>query len=225
MSITLTEGRAVLTGNVLHTGTSTFSTSKQDRAIRDACNEFIAATNCNRTTATISISSGTREFDPTASVTGFREDFYLDESTIAWDDVKLTTSKSIARKYAGSVAGKKLTGRPTEIGFRGPAEAWLWPEADATYSLEFAYREQLNTWTIGTASPGSVTLNIPTEWVGPIIHLGAKYYLLYGAAEAHPDSIGIWEKWQRTLDRAETRFRPTTSGLNDRNAVPNSRSK
>lgn len=42
-----------------------------------------------------------------------------------------------------------------------------------------------------TVDPKSTNINIPDRWVDEMLHIGAKYYLLRGAAHSHPDARGM----------------------------------
>jgi hypothetical protein len=84
-------------------------------------------------------------------------------------------------------------GVPRAIGFLNPTTGYLYPCPDAVYSLALTYVEPLTEWTIGGTS---VTLNIPDEYLEPVLWYGAPAVL----ETPDPNDRATSTRWQLYLN-------------------------
>ena len=216
MATTLEAARSILLNAVLHVDNSTLGTTNQDDAIKAACNEFIVVTDCNKKVTSISLAADAKEFNPVSTITTFEEDQFID-AEISFNPVKLVAYEMIRDRYADGAA--PTPGRPQWMAMRTKTKVYVYPPPKVATTLELRHRETLTSFTSGTVSPASVSLNVPDEWIHQILHTGAKWRLLAGLP-GHPDAATAGQEWRALLVMAAQRFGRTIPGIDDRNTHP-----
>lgn len=184
------------------TSAGTNNLKRVDWAIKAACDEYVRMTKCTRTTNdSLTLTADSEDFS-TSSVTNF------DPSRIIKIEVEHPTS---GQKYAARQASydtvrtwrlhgieryewypytnnADFVGTPEVFGWRDNANAIVAPLPQIAWKVLLTYWEAATSWTIGTASPADVTLNIPDDVIIPVIQHGAAFYL---NKSVHPASASM----------------------------------
>jgi hypothetical protein len=84
--------------------------------------------------------------------------------------------------------------RPRVIGFLNATTAYLHPTPDIAYPLVIQYWQPFTTWTLGTTD--ATTLNIPDEYVEPVMWYGASALLEFPDPKGRSGSV----RWSNYLD-------------------------
>ena len=217
MAITLAEARDTLDDSALHIGASTIDSAKKDRALLAAFHEFHRVVGPDITNTNIAVASGASTLNITSTVTGFRSDDFI-RAEIGYNRVELMPYDSVARRLG--VTNPK-TGEPSMIGFRDEdASAIIWPAADAAYTMRLTHFTGITSWTIGTTTPLSTSINIPDEWVYGVVWHGALYHLIRGAP-GHPEWQAAKAEWDALLEKAQASFQRTDVPVRDLGTHPN----
>lgn len=219
MSITLTEARRLLSESVLHAGApgSSYETSKLDDAIKQAGDEFLRITKAATATHNVTLTAGTHKLDLQAALTS-QGGFIIDDFVSAHIDpleLRLAPIDAVMRRHSPSTPA----GVPTLIAFRSDTDAWFDKAPATDQTIAVTVIRGLTDFTSGTATPESVTLNLPDAWATGIIGWGASHYLIRNAP-GHPDSGPARVEFNNLLVDAAERFPDTLSGVRDRNAHP-----
>lgn len=161
-----------------------------DYAIKAAGDEFVRRTKCVRkTNDTLTLTADDEDFD-TSSLSDFDpsrlikiEVEHPTDATIyparraAYDTVRTWRRHGIERNewypYTNSA---DYVGIPAVFGWRDKSNAIVAPLPAVAWKVLLTYWEPFSSWTIGTGTPGSVTLNIPDDLIMPVIHHGARSY-------------------------------------------------
>lgn len=161
-----------------------------DYAIKAAGDEFVRRTRCTRTTN----DALTLTADSEAFVTSSIADF--DPSRLIMIEVRHPTTSTVYP--AKQVSYKKVRtdrlngvergpwypytnsadqiGIPNEFAWRDAANAIVAPLPGVAWEVLLTYWEPFTSWTIGTGSSSSVTLNIPDDVIQPVLHNGVRAY-------------------------------------------------
>jgi|14BtaG_2_1085337.scaffolds.fasta_scaffold03225_6 hypothetical protein len=203
MATTVQQAREIVYDSVLHTYDSSFDLTKLDRAIIAACNRFLRETHVARTSRSISVTTGTIEYDLDDEVgTGFRSDQIIGVPHIAssdWRPLQVVDYDIVRREFDTTAA----TGRPELVAFNGD-KAVVYPTPDDNYTVTLQTWDLLNTtgWTVGgtDGTTLAVTLNIPDRWAHDVLWFGARGYLLLGAP-GHPDAAPAMSEFMDVVIR------------------------
>lgn len=173
------------------TAAGTNNLSRVDYAIKAAGEEFVRRTRCTiKTNDTLTLTADSEAFD-TSGVGDF------DPSRLAMVEVRHPTTSTV---YPASwtnyhnvrtsrlngvergpwypyTNGADQIGVPNTFAWRDRTNAIVAPLPGVAWEVLLTYWEPFTTWTVGTATPGSVTLNIPDDLIQPVIQNGAAYYL------------------------------------------------
>jgi hypothetical protein len=201
MAVTVEEARAKVLDSILHTGTTTFSESKLDRAIIASVNRFLRETRLSRKTHSISISDGVISYSmATLAAAGTDLEARVGVAHVAstdWERVKYTDYNNIRHRHEKESAD----GKPELIGFDGD-NMIVYPTPDAAYTLTVQTYElqDVSSWTIGgtDGTTLAVTLDVPDRWVDDVLWFGARGYLLFGAP-GHVDASAAMAEFTRVL--------------------------
>ncbi len=201
MAVTVETARAILADSILHTGSSTFSDTKKDRAILSAVNRFLRETRLNRKKQSISITSGTISYSlATLEAAGTNLDNIMGTMHIAptdWREVKLVDYDTIREQHDDH----EKTGHPELVGVDGD-NLVVYPTPDANYTLTAQTFElqDMTDWTVGDggATTLAATLSVPDRWVDDVLWFGARGYLLFGAP-GHPDAAPAMKEFTRVI--------------------------
>lgn len=171
----LTDARSYVRNYARNAKSSTaYSDAMVDQAIAAVGNKFVRETKCTRQRDTVDVTSGDATVD-FSDIATFRNDLLLDariDSTLAQQNLIITDVADV-RDSAYLNTGEAF---PLWIGFDTPTSAELWPTPNADYTLIAYWYAPFTTWTLGTATPNAVTLNIPEDLIIDV--------LMYGAASA-----------------------------------------
>lgn len=173
-------------GTTVSAGTD--GVKRLDYAIRAAGNEFVRRTFCTRGQGTKAATVDSDTLD-TSSITD------MDPSRIFrctatepasgrvypvevgdFRDVQVDATKRdlwLQFPYVGLVDTQY---RPHKLGFRTATSAIIWPTPGVAWSFIFDYWVPFTSWTIGTATPASVTLNIPDDMIDGVLWYGVPAY-------------------------------------------------
>lgn len=182
-------------------GNTSFTTADVNRAIYTACEEALRRSKLIVTTGTVALTATAVTVDVT-SISGFRPHRAIRFETlkvgaVGYDKIDHVDYDSLADEIAGMEGTSIGTSVPTRIAFRTPDYAILDRVPGTSYPvLTVTYRPTATelTGTTGTAT----TLNIPAEYIRPILWYGAAMYL-----EHYDDKSRIpadtWNRWQEHL--------------------------
>lgn len=196
--MTLDTARSILTNSVLHVGASSYTAAKLDNAIMICGNYFVEQTKCAKSTFTITTVNGTKTFNPTTTAADFEPDNVLNADISDWP-VLVTPWRNISMRYGG---GSAESGKPRYMGFRSRTEGIFYPTPDDAYSLNINYWLPFTSWTAGTGSPGSVTLNIPQRFMYQVLWYGAGPSLISGQAGTTALD-NAWRKFEDWVERCK----------------------
>lgn len=107
---------------------------------------------------------------------------YIDHRKVEWKNYQ-----AVARKHIDD----DTEDRPRVVGFLDNTEALVWPTPDATYTLKVQWWKGPVSWAFGTASPGSVTLNLPEDWGEAYLWFAAPALMVIG----DPDEVLTNRHW------------------------------
>lgn len=173
------------------TAAGTDNIKRVDYAIKAAGDEFVRRTKCARTTDdTLVLTADDEDFD-TSSLTDFDpsrvikiEVEHPTEGTIyparrsTYDTVRTWRRNGIERyDYYPYTNSADQVGVPAVFGWRDASNAIVAPLPGLAWKVLLTYWDLFTSWTIGTATPNSVTLNIPDDLIYPVLQHGAAFYL------------------------------------------------
>jgi len=201
LAVTVEEARAKVRDSIVHTGTSSFSDTKVDRAIIAACNRFLRETRIVRKQTDVSLSDGTTTYS-LATLKSGGTDFdrliqIMHLASPGWERVEMS-DYNVVRSHLEEDSSE---GEPKLVALDGD-NLVVYPTPDASYTLKVqTYELQDETgWTIG-GSDGTtlaVTLTVPDAWVDDVLWFGARAYLLLGAP-GHPDARPAMVEFTRSV--------------------------
>lgn len=202
------DARSILMDSVLHTGTDTWSTTKQDRAIIVACRRFLRESHCQRTLATFDTVAAQREYVLDSALDSSLANFISGALTgkpfIAATDFRPVNVMSF-EYVRGQADYSNASGRPELIGFVGNT-AWLYPSPDDAYIIRLPMYDDLDMsgWTIGGVDGTTLAheINIPERYAWDVVWWGCRASLLYGAP-GHPDAGASMAEFQSVIARAK----------------------
>lgn len=169
-----------------------------DYAIKAAGDEFVRRTKCVRkTNSSLTLTADSEAFS-TSSITDFHPDRLIkievnhpDTDTkypalrVSYDEVRNWRLYGFDRTESYPYAnGADLTGVPCVFGWKDATSAIVAPLPSIAWEIFLTYWEPFTSWTIGTATPNSVTLNIPDDVIMPVLQHGAAFYLNKAASPA-----------------------------------------
>ena len=190
MAIALDEARTTVESGALHVATGSYSNAEVDRAIRFVGNDFVESTHCTHTSTTFTVGTGSNVVDFTGETgLGLFQPTNLIWMSVDNYELKRAPLHSVYRRFQESTP----LGRPQWVAFEGADRAVLYPQPDQTYTLRLHWYETFTSFTIGTGTPGSVTLNIPEQYVDGVLRWGAATALVYN----DPDSLYAQTGWQQ----------------------------
>jgi hypothetical protein len=173
--MTLTEARAYL-ARLTRSGADDgrYTATDYDLALADVGHKFCRDTRIVRAAATCTVADGDGTVTGFGSITGFRPERLISarvRDTDAEDDLIITSARTIANKTAEDAT----EGIPTHLGFSTHVLAEVWPVPDAAYTIDVYTWTPFVSFTPGTATPGSVTINIPDDLVYDVLRFAADY--------------------------------------------------
>lgn len=217
MGITLTEARATLMDSVLHAESGTFDTDKQDRALKVAFERFLRETHITRTVASIAVTSGSYTFDATATATDFLPGCLTEAPYILSENRQLQVVSFTNLIQRRRTSGSGSSGIPELVAWQSPTLGYLFPTLSANYTIALPYYQPLVSWTPGTATPASVTINCPERYAYEVIWWGARASLVYGAP-GHPDDQAAAQQFDALIQRARCEVTQTGVWFLDQNS-------
>jgi len=123
-----------------------------------------------------------------------------------WTRVGTTHGETLAAlPYAELLAKSRRTieaGKPAYYAIDAFPTGMVWPMPDLDYPLTLVWLTPFTTWTIGTASPADVTLNIPMPYMESVVMFGAAAYLQFADADTRIGSLQ-WTEFLRLINRAK----------------------
>lgn len=193
----LTEARSTVASGALHVAEASgqYSNTNIDRAIRWVGNDWCDYTQSVRSRLSISLLTGSHIIDITATYGQWLEPQFI-QANIDGFPVKLDALHSVQRKFRRTTT---RLGRPSRIALEGPTRAWIYPEPNVASTLEILRWESFTPFTVGTGTPGAVTLNIQDQHIDQVLRFGAATALVY----ADPDSLYTSQGFQRYLEFRE----------------------
>jgi len=174
MSFTLTTIRAMLRRN-RHIADESFNDATIDDGIKWACNWWMRETKCDRTALSVSIVANDTSKDFTSGNTGFLPGRIIGRLYISASNHPLKivpVSTILTRRRDGSV-----TGKPTLLSMDLATAVQLYPTSDGSYTITGTYWKPLVSFTSGTGSDSSTTINIDESYMGDVV-LGAAAFIL-----------------------------------------------
>lgn len=204
MSTTLLDARQRLFAAALHIqeeqgGDTPYNAYGADVAIQDVLSDLVEATRCTETVASFTIPASTSTINltsATVSPTTFNKSDFRKEhvfyASIDKFDVQVEDIAVVHREYRGD---ETPSGRPDFMAFEGPTAVTFDKQTDAGYTLRVWCYEPLVAWEAGTDDPGSVTLNVPDQYLFWAIRFGCAPAMVYG----DPNSLFSDPGWQRYM--------------------------
>lgn len=209
MPVTLDTARDLLLNAVINGDSDEFSNTRLDDAIKSACEHFLRNVPCSRETASITIASGASTVDITNTVTDFSEPMWWD-AYISGDRIEKIPIRTMERKRSGVIQ----SGKPTAAAVYTDSDVRFDKQADQEYSMTLIYVNTLEDFASGHASPATVTLNIPDQYVRDVIMLGASGYLLEGLPN-HPEYAIRTQRYEAMVAQARMYYAPPTAMSRD----------
>ena len=170
---------AVADGN----SSSNYSDTDVDRAILAAGNFFCRVTKAIKRADTVALAEGDPEFDITTPIAnGFRPERLIDATLIGEVVAGGPEALSVIEwpQLNAAQATDENEGTPQALAFIDGTTAEVWPTPNDDYSVRLRYWLPFTTFTPGTGSPGSVTLNIPDDYLPSVLGDGAAAELTAG---------------------------------------------
>lgn len=198
--ITLAEARSTTLGAITAAGSSFRDevgddNAGVDRAILMACEEAVRrCKGLTETTGTVATNATTYTVDLTTVWNDFRPSRAV-RFEFDFNDVEYVDYRTIARTLAGTAG----TARPTQIGFRSPSEGYFnaYP-GTSNPVLTVTYHEPFTAIVPGTTTPGTTQLNIPSQYIRPILLYGAAAHLEYYDANSRIPA-GVFDRFNEYL--------------------------
>ena len=197
MAMTLTEARLTATNAALHITTTHFGLAKIDRAIRDACDRFLKETRAYTLTTSLTLAADASTLNPISTIGDFTIPRFI-RAEISGDPITAVPYETIRRRFQGETP----VGKPTMIAFRRDDLAQFDKQADQAYTVEATHWVGMQSFTLGTGSPGSVTLRIADEFAGNVVRWGVRAFMLYGAP-GHPDAPAALAKFEEEIQKGK----------------------
>jgi hypothetical protein len=176
--MTLADARAIVRQFAKNAGDATaYSAAEIDVAIQAVCDDFIAHTLATRTSDTADVTVAVADVD-VSGITGFRPDRLIRAWLEDDDGKEYPNLLSVAdTETRDDRVADDTAGLPGKIAFPSTDAAVLYPTPDAAYTLHVDYRAPLTTFTAGTGSPETVTLNIDDDYLRTVMMYGATAFL------------------------------------------------
>jgi hypothetical protein len=204
----LEEARDTLRDSILHKNPDAdfYGERRLDRAIRAVGKDFVHRTKCTRKTTAVSTTADQRYVDITA-VSG-ASSF---EPGLVTSVPYISTSGNDAFNRLRGVDFVILRGwysytdssrQPEYYAFQTRDKMYLYPVPDGAYELTIEWDEPFTSFTIGTADPSSVELNIPEHYIDEVLWQGARARLLRGLP-GHPEAEAAAVEYERLVNRAK----------------------
>lgn len=185
---------------------STYKDDEIDRAIQTVCDDFILATGCTNTKATVALTTDSSALGtlPTG--------FYADMIRRAWittkGELEIIDHRNLLAKQLSTVSEDDdsiLTGRPEYLAFSSPTTGEVYPTPGDDYTLNILYAAPLTSFTPGTSSASSTSLNISDHLLRMVLIYGASALLQHNETE----KAFATTSWRKYLD-----FRESCRGRN-----------
>lgn len=221
MARTLTETRTTLIAITTHVKSSEFSANKLDEAIRSAGEELAEFTSAIRTTTALAVGANVSVLNfQSLGITEFIiDDFihaYIGVSTGGTVEVTPIPHSSIQRRRSNETPGE-----PKHLALLRNDAVLIYPSNDGTArTLDVTHRDKFVTWTLGTSSPGSVTMNLPQVLFGRFVTHCCKYYLLHGLNKFHPDVEQTYREKEKFMAYAKSMFPAREPAVDDAQSGP-----
>lgn len=183
MATTLDTFRSIVTDSALQVVSKRFEPTQLDHAIRAAGSEFVRRTRCvvaSDDSLTLTVDSAVLDY---SGVADFNPSRFIGAALLEDGEVEhLLTQADYRHVQRRLDRGDGVCDRPM-IAFReAEQEAVFSFNPEQAWGLRLTYWQPFTTWTIGTVTPASVTLNIPDDLVYPVAWFGAASYLVMGKA-------------------------------------------
>lgn len=169
-----------------------------DRAIHMAGSHWCQSTKNRRTTATLSLSSGSRSLP--AFPAGFRPDL-MTRAWIAYSATSVAPNLELIG-YDDLDTRPTSSGTPSCIAFTTTSTGIVYPTPSDNLTLNVEYVLPFPTWTYGTTS--TVTFDLPDEDMLPIVALGAPAILQHNEPE-HAYASAAWQQFEQAISRGVRR--------------------
>ena len=197
MSMTLDIARALLLETVKQDAT-VFTPTQLDTALQVALLKFCRDSTCTRTTFTQAITAGATSVTLTAGTSPVPSDWmrYRTLSLLAvvsgqppvlaapvlpggnrWED-RLAPHLNLWWAIPGVAQASAGLGLPVGAMFQDDSTLVFWPAPTINFNWVIKYWQPLVSWTLGTASPSGVTLNVASDYLTEAIVSGAATQLL-----------------------------------------------
>jgi hypothetical protein len=193
MATTLETARDIVAINLRLTGAEIAAGStdlkRVDYMIKAAGDEFVRRTRCTQTTDQVTATADDEDLD-TSGFTDFRAanvirvtathpdtdrvyvvphaDFASVQADVSYSDYLTELFPYVNLTGFGYV--------PQAIAWRDNDNAIIYPTPSLAWVIDVDYWQPFTSWTIGTATPASVTLNIPDEMIHGVLQYGTTAY-------------------------------------------------
>jgi hypothetical protein len=168
---------------------SVFTNADYDRAILYVGNRFCRVTRYLQNRSLLSLTADS------SALPAFPTGFAPERTIRAWIGTKPALKVTDYQAILDSHENSPATGHPQAMGFSGRTSGMVWPTPDANYTLNLLWWRSFNTFTVNTASPGSITFDLPDEVMCQILPTGAAAWLRF----ANPEAVKASAGWQEYL--------------------------
>jgi len=203
----LTDARTYIAESALNSSVDALDAERIDRGIQFGLGYFIEETRCTRTVDTVPWVNGSNAIDVPATITNEFQPSKVERVTVDnadRDPVAVVDFDEMLRL----IRDEGGTGTPEYIGWESEADGRVYPQPDAAGNLKITHVPALISFTAGTGSPGSVTLNVPERWIRPALAFLCATYVHFGAAGSYLEREG----WRHGLAWIETVKGQTVGG-------------
>ncbi|MEM6260215.1 MAG: hypothetical protein AAGI37_18215 [Planctomycetota bacterium] len=160
-----------------------------DYCIKAAGDEFVRRTRCTQASGVINATVDSEDLD-TSALTGFRAGNVIRVTAThpTTGRVYIVPHNDFANVQTDVSLNDYLTEQfpfvnvggfgyvPLSIAWRDNDSAIIYPIPSVAWSIQLDYWEPFTSWAIGTATPSSVTLNIPDEFIQGVLQHGVPAY-------------------------------------------------
>lgn len=194
LGMTLTEARDWIT-QFLRSGASTsdYSAADKDRGLITVCEQFARKTRCVQVAGTVALAADSAVADCSALTTFRPERILSAHLTTEECELELPGYQNVHQHQIRCTG----TGKPRRLAFETTTatSGIVHPTPDAVYSLRVKWWEPFVSFTAGTGTPDTISLNIPRDFMPQILSLGVPSALQAN----HPSHGYAGESWKKYL--------------------------
>ena len=212
-AMTLDIARTIVQRSVRNgTDTSAYSTTDLDLSIASLCQRFCRITQYLKTSTDFTVAAGIYSLGTIPDTLDPHHLMSVTCSGVIQELNRVPWAALVEAKTRNSLQSATPATLPRIIAFRDQSYGEVFPAPNVAATVTLRYSLPFTTWTLGTATPTGVTLNLPAELLYEILPCGCRKFLQENepenrkaAMEAWQDYLAIERTWmgEGTLGEAE----------------------